>query len=172
VDEDTALSKNDNKTIWSTCKTDERVIGGGFDLHYQSKHMHLVRNERSREGELAWGTGAYLTDVSWAAMTGWAVCVPSDRLEATAYKEDAKHVPFAGRAVATTPSCPQGTYLLSGGAGMNNNAYDDNSKPLWSNSSPPHIGEQDPDNWKASAVQNGRGPFTVHAFALCGKFRR
>ncbi len=55
---------------------------------------------------------------------------------------------------------------------MNNNAYDDNSKPLWSNSSPPHIGEQDPDKWKASAVQNGSGPFTVHAFALCGKFRR
>jgi hypothetical protein len=172
VDEDTALSKKEHKTVWSTCGRDERVIGGGFDFHY-NRDLHLVRNERSRDDELSWGTGAYLSDGSRANMKGWAVCVPSDDLEATTYKEDATRV-LTGRAVATTPGCPDETYLLSGGAGMPNNAYDSPSEPLWSNSSPPHIGEQDPDKWKASAIQgtNGRGPLTVHAFALCGKFRR
>jgi hypothetical protein len=171
VDEDTALSKKEHKTVWSTCGRDERVIGG-FDFHY-NRDLHLVRNERSRDDELSWGTGAYLSDGSRANMKGWAVCVPSDDLEATTYKEDATRV-LTGRAVATTPGCPDETYLLSGGAGMPNNAYDSPSEPLWSNSSPPHIGEQDPDKWKASAIQgtNGRGPSTVHAFALCGKFRR
>jgi hypothetical protein len=168
--EKTDLSKKEHKTIWPTCRRDERVIGGGFDFHY-NRDLQLVRTERSRGDELSWGTGAYLPNASRANMTGWAVCVPSDDLEATAYKEDAKHV-STGRAVATTPGCPDETYLLSGGAGMPNNAFDSPSEPLWSNSSPPNVKDPDPDKWKASAVQNNRGAFTVHAFALCGKFRR
>jgi Ni/Co efflux regulator RcnB len=161
--------KNEHKTIGASCHRDERVIGGGFGFS-GNNYLQLVRTERSRDDEHTWQTGAYLPDKTFGHMRGWAVCVPSDALGATAYKEAAKNVPLAGRAVATTPGCPQGTYLLSGGAGMNNNAFDPPSEPLWSNSSPPNVKDPNPDNWKASAVQKERGAFTVHAFALCGRF--
>ena len=61
MDEDTTLSKKEHKTVWATCGRDERVIGGGFDFHY-NRDLRLVRTERSREDELSWGTGAYLSD--------------------------------------------------------------------------------------------------------------
>jgi Ni/Co efflux regulator RcnB len=167
--ETTDFKKFTHKTIGVSCRRDERVIGGGFEFT-GNNYLQLVRTERSRDDEHTWQAGAYLGERTIGHMRGWAVCVPSDALGATAYKEDAKSVPLAGRAVATTPGCPQGTYLLSGGAGMNNNAFDDPSEPLWSNSSPPNVKDPNPDNWKASAVQKERGAFTVHAFALCGRF--
>jgi hypothetical protein len=165
VSESTTLGLDENKTTWATCGRDERVIGGGFE--FGSRDVNFVRSERSRENELSWGSGAknYASGGPKVSIKSWAVCVSRGALEATQYKEGVDR--SNNRPVANTQSCSQGTYLLSGGAGMPNNDFDSPSSPLLSNSSPPKVGEQ---SWKASAVQIGRGDFTVHAFALCGRF--
>ncbi len=100
---------------------------------------------------------------SEARVYAYAACVPASALKAYEYKTAANT--SSNRAVAHTPECPQGTYLLSGGAGVPDSA----AKPLWSNTSPPNVGE---NRWKASAVNSGSlfTKLTVHAFAVCGAF--
>lgn len=160
------IGRGETKTFRETCARDERVIGGGFAF---GREPSLVRSERSREDELlSWESGVTLARTadndSWPVWT-WAVCVSRDALEDTQYLEATDT--STTRAVANTPSCPQGTYLLSGGAGVPDDAYGGRSNPWWSNSSPPNEGAQ---SWKASVVQAGETSIKVHAFALCGRF--
>jgi hypothetical protein len=168
--EDRRVWPNETTMIWSKCESDERAIAGGFRF---SSGVKLVRNERSREDERSWGTGAKLinNDKGIHFLSSTAVCVSRGALEDTRYLEaqdTSRSAPADSRAVANTKSCPQGTYLLSGGAGVS-----DGTNALWSNSSPPHQGAQ---SWKASAIAKEKDgwfdfkPITVHAFALCGRF--
>lgn len=168
--EDRRVWPNETTMIWSKCESDERAIAGGFRF---SSGVKLVRNERSREDERSWGTGAKLinNDKGIHFLSSTTVCVSRGALEDTRYLEDqdtSHEAPADSRAVANTKSCPQGTYLLSGGAG-----FSDGTNALWSNSSPPHQGAQ---SWKASAIAKekdgwfGFKRITVHAFALCGRF--
>jgi hypothetical protein len=166
----TTIGKHETKTIKATCATDERAIGGGFE--FGSRALDLVRSERSRGDERSWETGARRGSASDSnSLNNWAVCLSRGALEDTQYLEATDT--STERAVAHTPRCPQGTYLLSGGAGMPNSAYDGHLSARWSNSSPPNEGAQ---SWKASAIQLASlgekhpPPLTVHAFALCGSF--
>jgi hypothetical protein len=166
------MGQNETKAIRATCGRDERVIGGGFELGNWKNMSRLVRSERSREDELSWESGAKFSLSGASSLKGWAVCVDRGALEATLYLEATDTSTSSNkRAVANTQSCSQGTYLLSGGAGVADSAYDDSPNRRirwWSNSSPPTKGAQ---SWKASAVAESEGlPLKVHAFALCGRF--
>ena len=100
-------------------------------------------------------------------MSAYRVCVPTSALEALDYKTDADTATRKWRATAITPRCTEGTYLISGGAGVPNK---DASDAEWANAGPPPESE---NTWlKASAINNGftGAKITVHAFALCGRF--
>ncbi len=159
------IDKDENTTTWPTCGGDERVIGGGFHFLRDTTDLHLVRTERARDDERAWGSGAKNTGGSSAWLVARAVCVSSGALEASEYKEGADAA--RERVEANTPRCSQGTYLLSGGAGMPNSAYDRPTTPFWVRSGPPQVRD---NYWNASVLWRYSAPITVHAFALCGKF--
>jgi hypothetical protein len=98
----------------------------------------------------------------------WAVCVSGGALQNAQYLEDAETA--NAEVSATTPGCPQGTYMLAGGGGVPNSVYDRIGYQTWDVFGP--ASEPEPytwENWTASIKwQLENEPMTVHAFALCG----
>jgi hypothetical protein len=157
------------ETFWPQCKADERVIGGGFDL-LGKQRLNLMRTERGNDGR-SWGVGVWL-DTSWpfsnaeTQIRSYRVCVPAGALKDLDYKS--ARTTQKQRVAAYTPKCPEGTYLLSGGAGRPN----EDTAPRWSRIAPGYDSNKNfTNNWGASAVHptNELNTFTVFSFALCGR---
>jgi hypothetical protein len=168
VQQEGDLNRGENRTISANCDAGQVTLGGGFDFGFND--FSLVRSERTREGGVSWQVGAKNQGGSLSRLYAWAVCVSGDALQNAQYLEDAETANT--QVAASTNGCPQGTYMLAGGAGTPNSVWDRLAFTYWDRSGPASVPEPYTwGNWTASikwSLQNN--PITVHAFALCGRF--
>jgi hypothetical protein len=149
--------------LFTSCEQGSRVVGGGFDF-LGNRDMHLVRTERANEH--TWQIGAKYYNqfyVGKAEIKAYRVCVPDKAIGSLDYRRDAA----TGDTVANanTPLCPEGTHLLSGGAGVSN---DQATSPLWSHIRP-GTGDR---NWSSGAFNESIfSKLTLWSFAVCGELR-
>jgi hypothetical protein len=93
------VERGEVRTIWPSCKEDERAIGGGFDFLHNHNYPPddplryapwFVRTERGAD-ERSWGYGAYnYTDAR--TIIAYAVCAPAGALKTVDYKSASNQV--------------------------------------------------------------------------------
>jgi hypothetical protein len=160
--------------VFTSCAPGSRVVGGGFDFHgNRYRAVNLVRTERT--DNRTWQIGAKFyagSSTPRAEISAYRVCVPEEALRTLDYERAVET--GDGIANANTPPCPDGTHLLSGGAGVANSEANDPGapimNPLWSHIRPATQSR----NWSSGAYKLGSWPYstklTLWAFAVCAEF--
>ncbi len=171
------------QTYTPRCRGDDWAIGGGYDF-FGDDYVALVRSQHNPGDKLHSWLLAATTDHRFKSVKvkAYAVCVPKEFLRELHVREAADTSgagsgnPFAE---ATTPKCPNGTYLPGGGAGMPNRdaagtggvglpdlirispGKGPRENPPWK-----------PETWQAKVMKNSSLfplRITIHAFAMCGE---
>jgi hypothetical protein len=150
--------------LFTSCAHGSRVVGGGFDFlgERSERRLSLVRTERA--DHRTWQIGA-LYDLPLNTkkdIKAYRVCVPEEAIGAFHYERDVET--GDGAVNANTPLCPDGTHLLSGGAGVANS---DANKVLWS-----HIRPGGGDrHWSAGGYNTGGlfSKLTLWSFGVCAE---
>jgi hypothetical protein len=165
------------RTLTPRCRRDDLAVGGGYDF-FGEMDVGLVRSQHNPGDNLhSWLLTAY-NNAYFAGkdVKAYAVCVPKEYLRGLHVREAANtapNKPGINIADATTPKCPDNTYLLGGGAGMSDNDGRNIGKPglpyvlrIAPQMSKPGIV---PESWSAQATALNNPKITIHAFAMCGE---
>jgi len=158
----TVQASSGEKELTPPCEASSKAIGGGFDM--SNGNRRLIRTQPNPGN----GFRSWIVKVNTSGKGGdisaYSVCVREELVKDLKFLQRAQ----TGRNVINvgTERCPQGTYLLGGGAGRPEGDWGVD----WSHIRPGGGNNVvQPKDWAAGAV----GPFgfqrTIHAHAMCGE---
>ncbi len=142
-----------------------QAIGGGYRWSWGPGSFALIRSQPNYGDQLrSWLVTAFNSDTSKTSdVDAWAICVPNGVLKSL----EPKSANVKGKSVinVNSPTCPKGTYLLGGGAGVPN---DQPWYNIWSHIRP--AGGNQPNNWSVGLENTNWSTRDVYSIAMCGGF--
>ncbi len=151
------------------CPAGDQAIGGGFSFRGGSGSDGLTGNLiRSQPNLGEWPHSWLVTGYKQSGTVrvfGYVVCDSQPNNVVGLNRQEAATTQFRNPINVSSPRCPDGTYLLGGGAGVPNNS---DGLVDWSHIRP-GSGNQ---SWDVGAYNNQVvSKLTVYSYAMCGKLR-
>ncbi len=160
----TVQANKGSKELTPDCAASSKAIGGGFDM--SNKYRKLIRTQPNPGN----GFRSWIVKVGTAGEGGdikaYSVCVREGLLKDKAPKLLERAQTDRSVVNVGTERCPQGTYLLGGGAGTSDN---DSTYTRWSHIRPGGGSQADPPKDWATGAKATLVRITLHAHALCGR---